>query len=260
MIEFYEKMLELMRSGKEFVLVKVVDRKGPAPTETGSSMIVFEDGSIFGTIGGGNLEYEAIKEAKERFKTKENGLKDYKLDEIDMVCGGNVTIYFQVFKARINVFIFGLGHIGISLLYHLKNLGYAVKLIDTREQSIPEYIRVNKYEDFFNENTIREDDFIVIATYSHDEDFKILKEIYKRNLKVKYLAIVASKNKIKIFKEEIMREFGNVDFSFLYSPAGLDIGGKTPDEIAISIISEMQSVRYNKEKVRHLRDDIHNNR
>ncbi len=259
MIEFYEKILQLMKEGKRFVLVKVIEKIGTAPTDIGSSMIVLEDGSIIGTIGGGNLEYEGIKEAKERIKTGKSGIKEYKLEDINMLCGGSVKIFFEVFGDIINVYIFGLGHIGFALLYHLKKLNYNTKIIDTRDSEFKDYIKVNNYSDFINNKNIKEDDFIVIATYSHDEDFKVIREIYKNGIKARYIGVVASKRKIGIFKEDLKKEFGDIDFYNLYSPAGLDIGGKTPDEIAISIISEMQTIRYKKEKLRHLRDDIHNN-
>lgn len=260
MIEFYEKILQLIKEGKRFVLVKVIEKQGTAPVEVGASMIVLEDGSIFGTIGGGNLEYEAIKEAKERIKTTKNGIKDYNLDAIDMLCGGSVKLFFEVLGDVINVIIFGLGHIGYALLYHLKNLNYNTKIVDTRNSDYKGYIKIENYSGFISIDNIKEEDFIVIATYSHEEDFKVLREIYKKRIKVKYIGVVASRNKIKIFKEELKKEFGDISFDNLYSPAGLDIGGKSPHEIAISIISEMQAIRYKKEKVRHFRDDIHNNR
>lgn len=260
MIEFYEKLLQLLKEGKKFVLVKVIEKTGTAPTDVGSSMIVLEDGSIFGTIGGGNLEYEVINDAKEIMKTLKNGIKEYKLEDIDMLCGGVVKIFFEVFGDFINLFIFGLGHIGNALLYHLRYLNYIPQIIDTREIDFKGYIKVQDYSDFINAKNIKDDDFVVIATYSHEEDFKVLREFYKNKVKPVYIGVVASRRKISIFKEELKKEFGDIDFSNLYSPAGLDIGGKTPNEIAISIISEIQAIRYKKEKVGHLRDDIHNNR
>lgn len=260
MYEFYDNILKLINEGKRFVLVKVVEKKGTAPTDVGSSMIVLDDGSIIGTIGGGNLEYEAIKEAKNRFMTLKNGLKEYNLDDIDMLCGGSVMLFFEVFKGSLNVFIFGLGHIGYALLYHLKDLNYNVKLIDKRESEFKDYIKLKNYSDFINSENIKEDDFIIIATYSHEEDYNVLYEIYKNKIKSRYIGVVASRRKIGIFKEKLKKEFGNINFENLYSPAGLDIGGKSPSEVAISIIAEMQTIKYGKDKVTHLRDDILNNR
>ncbi len=260
MVEFYEKMIQLMKEGKKFVLVKVVDKKGATPCDIGAAMLVMEDGKTIGTIGGGNLEFEGIKEAKKRMKELKNGLKEYNLDSIDMLCGGSVQLYFEVFKGRSNVYIFGLGHIGYALIYHLKNLDYNPVIIDIRNSDFEDYIKVNDYSEFIKDKEIKEDDFVVITTYSHDEDFKILKEFYKRKINVRYIGVVASRKKINTFKEQLRRELGVISFENLYSPAGLDIGGITPDEIAISIIAEMQTIKNNKQEVRHLRDDILNNR
>ncbi len=268
MKDIYEKIVTLKKEGKEFIVITVVEKKGHVPSQIQSKMVVLKDGKKAGTIGGGLLEYDAEKLAAKIFETKEPILKKYSLNKdneiIDtekagMICGGNVTLFFEYVGLDETLFIFGAGHVGRSLIYHMKNLNFSITAIDNREEYIQNIEGVQnkisgRYSEIIEKEKINLNKaYIIIATHSHEHDYEVLKGIYKSNYTPKYIGIVASKKKgvwmIESLKKEVKKK---IDLRILYTPAGLDIGGKELDEIAISIIAEIQAVRYEKKNLQHL--------
>jgi xanthine dehydrogenase accessory factor len=264
----YEEIATLKREGKEFIIITVVEKKGHVPSQIQSKMVVLKDGEKTGTIGGGLLEYDAEKLAVKIFETKEPILKRYSLNKdneiIDaekagMVCGGNVTLFFEYVGLDETLFIFGAGHVSRSLIYHIKNLDFSITVIDNRKEYIQNIESVQnkisgKYSEIIEKKKIDLNKaYIVIATYNHEYDYEVLKGIYKSDYTPKYIGLVASKKKgvwmIERLKKEVKKK---IDLKILYTPAGLNIGGKELNEIAISIISEIQAVRYEKKNLQHL--------
>jgi len=264
----YERILTLKKEGKEFIVITVVEKKGHVPSQIQSKMVVLKDGGKSGTIGGGLLEYDAEKLGAKIFETKEPILKRYSLNKdneiIDaenpgMICGGNVTLFFEYVGLDETVFIFGAGHVGRSLINYMKNLNFSVTVIDNREEYIQNIEGVQnkifgRYSEIIEKEKINLNKaYIVIATHSHEHDYEVLKGIYKSNYTPKYIGVVASKKKgvwmIERLKKEVKKK---IDLKILYTPAGLNIGGKELSEIAISIISEIQAVRYEKKNLQHL--------
>ena len=155
------------------------------------------------------------------------------------------------------VYIFGGGHVGQALLRILPNLGYHIKLIDNRKEfcnsniapGADEYI-CNDYIDYLEKFSPDENSYLISLKHGHSFDYEILKKIYSRKLKVKYLGVIASKSKSKELKEKLIEEIGiNLNFENLHSPIGLKIGGDSADEIALSIAAELQSIRYSKKVI-----------
>ena len=101
-----EKLNEYCVGGKEFVLVTVVEATGSSPARSGFKMIV-DKNNIFGSVGGGSLEYLAVDAARELFGTRKNLLKEFNLSAIGMTCGGTVKLFFEYMPGGKNFFIFG---------------------------------------------------------------------------------------------------------------------------------------------------------
>ena len=262
-MELYEKIIELKRSNKAFVIVTVVNTAGSVPGKTGFKMIVESNGKTSGTVGGGAIEKTAIKEALNRLKISSGGLEEYILSDkgkskdkniVPMSCNGKVWIYYEVSGSVPTVYIFGGGHVGSALIYFLKTLNYHIVLIDNREEFI------NKNKDNVNETVFEEydkfcakfkpvdDSYYVILTHGHKHDYEILSRLYKRNIKCKYIGVIASKDKAKGMIAKLKDDIGTkVNLDILHTPIGLKIGGNTAEEIALCIAAEMQSVRFNKE-------------
>ncbi len=268
MIEIYEKILSLKKSGGQGVLITVVDKEGHGPAQVQTKMLVLPDGEKLGTVGGGALEHVALKTAVTVLKEKEGLIKKYILDpecniidgeQTGMLCGGQITLFYEYIGSGIPLYIFGAGHIGRALVYHLKTLGYYITLLDSRDEVLKEVSGAQKsitgsYNEILKDEQVREGSYFVIATHSHQLDYLVLKRIYEANWKPAYIGLIASKKKSGTIFARLSEELGkDLDLNILYCPVGLGIGGSTPDEIAISIISELQAVRYGKQGHKHLR-------
>ncbi len=264
----FKKILELHESNKAFVIATVIESKGSAPGKSGFKIIVDSEGSTFGTVGGGEIEFEVIKHCKRLMNGGKNEVKKYLLTKkkvvveeditiVPMMCSGNVTIFYEVSGMKPEVYIFGGGHVGQALLRILLNLGYNIKLIDNREEfcnpntapGADEYI-CSDYRDYGDKFEPSENSYLISLTHGHSFDYEILKRIYSRKLNVKYIGVISSKSKGKQLKEKLMNEVrSDLDFSKLHTPIGLKIGGDSADEIALSIAAELQTVRYSKKMI-----------
>ncbi len=271
MPDIYQEIVKLRKEGTEGVLLTVVGKDGHGPAGLGTKMLVLADGNRVGTVGGGALEYSAIKKAGQVMKDKKNRLKKYLLshdndiidgDNTGMLCGGNITIFYEYVGSGSRIYIFGAGHIGQSLLYHLKGMNYYITLIDSREGIMEDVGDVQRtitgpYETVLRDEKVPENSFFIIASHSHSFDYLILKRIYESSWAPQYVGMIASKKKAPELKNRLLNDLGlGTNIDNLYTPMGLDIGGQSPDEIAISIIAEIQSVRFRKEGHKHIRSKV----
>ncbi len=270
MANIFYKIAEMAESGRAFVVVSVVEKKGSGPAEPGAKMIVDESGRVEGTVGGGALEFMALKEAKKRLASGGNGVIDYFFGEDEelfdavstgMACGGTAKLFYEVFEAGAVCYLFGGGHIGREIVYLLRRLPYRTVLCDNRPDVIGEVEGADEkitgnYDEILKRVEISGNAFCVVATHSHKTDFKVIRHLLKKEKKPKYLGLVASVSK----NEELMSQFKEEkislpDDSFYFSPVGLNIGGRAPAEIALAVVAEMQRVRYGVKGEVHLRDE-----
>jgi len=269
--DIFIKAAELNEGGHAYVMITVVEKRGSGPAETGSRMIVTSGGDMFGTVGGGSLEKLALKEAAQILLSGENSLKKYILDKdkavpdtanTGMLCGGEVSLFFEYNGAGEKVYIFGAGHIGTELVHYLGRMDYRLVVFDDREEVLAGLncrgkAYYEKVPDIFGQVETLDNCFIVIATHSHELDYTLLKNILERKYRPRYLAVVASGRKIESMMTRLESEVKSpFRRDFLFSPAGLDIGGRTPAEIALSISAEIQAVRYEKGDLKRLSKDF----
>ena len=104
MKKLFGQMISHLEQGENVVLCSILASSGSTPRGAGAKMAVFEDGGICGTIGGGNVEYLAIQQAMEVHKTHQTMSKGFilrpnQVQDIGMICGGDVNVYFQFFDA-----------------------------------------------------------------------------------------------------------------------------------------------------------------
>jgi len=148
--------------------------------------------------------------------------------------------------------------VGKALVYHLKNLDYFVTVIDDRKDVLDQVDDANekilgRFEQALDDHIVADNAYFIIATYQHKYDGLVLNRIYKSGWNPQYVGMVASRSKQKILLDELLDEVPGADTSKCFIPVGLDIGGGSPDEIALSIIAEIQKVRFGKSG-RHLRE------
>jgi xanthine dehydrogenase accessory factor len=262
-MDIYEKILELEKNNQSFVIATVVNTSGSVPGKTGFKMVIKNDGTAFGTVGGGAIEVEVIKEAVKRLPAGESGIKEYLLSDnesleksektvIPMKCSGQAAIYYEVHGSLTTIYIFGGGHVGHALLYFLSPLNYHTILVDNRKEfasaeknPLADEIIYIEYNDFLKEFSPPVNSFAVILTHGHKYDYEILKKIYERKLDFKYVGVIASKSKASSMIHTLKEELSNdTDLSNLHTPIGLKIGGNTAEEIALAIAAEIQSIIY----------------
>jgi len=267
MHDIYTELTELKHGKGAGVLITVVEKSGSVPTETGMKLLVYPGGKSAGTVGGGTLERMAIEKACQIFQTQTNDLVQYDLNAIaekgmrtDMPCGGTVTLFFEYFAPRDHVYIFGAGHIGKALVYHLKPLSYYVTVIDDRQDQLEQIVDADQiihdqFEKALANLEVVENSYFIIATYQHRYDSVVLKQIYQSGVHPRYIGLVSSRRKREVIFKELRAELRKVNLKICHTPVGLDIGGATPHEIALSILAELQAVRYGKSGG-HLRDRV----
>jgi xanthine dehydrogenase accessory factor len=285
MIEVLEELGRRIKENKASVLVTIVSSKGSSPGKPGFKMLVGEEGRLKGTIGGGGPEFYAVNRSKEllregikcisetlvlRESSREEGSKkaqgeDGKI-EISSLCGGEVTLFFEVFSATDLLYIFGAGHVGQAVARMAKLLNYHVVLLDNREDFLAEvplsYCSEKHYADFPELPSegkapidINVQSFALIVTHNHLNDMNVLHYLYKYYPKMKYIGLIGSVRKVKEAISFVQKELGGkLDLQNLYAPVGADLGGNTPEEIALSILSEIQAIRHDRQ-LRHMRLD-----
>ncbi|MHB8259066.1 MAG: XdhC family protein [Bacteroidia bacterium] len=242
----YDKIQEAVNHGKELVLCIITNTKGSTPRKTGAKMLVYDDGSIYGTIGGGDLEKKVIANALSVLKKKmPETFKHDLLHQHSMCCGGTVEIYLEPIMKKNKLYIFGAGHTGQALARQAVNFNFEVILIDDRKEYIDQcYVEeVNKMNlDFkqalallpFDANT-----YICIMTYDHDIDREILSYCIRKEFA--YVGMIGSHRKVAVTKKMFI-EAGHVseeEIKRVDMPMGIDILAETPEEIAISILAKL---------------------
>jgi xanthine dehydrogenase accessory factor len=249
----YRKIIQIENSDIKAALCTITDTKGSAPRKTGTKMLVYTNGSIDGTIGGGALEKAVIEQALDVIKNNTSKLVKHNLvKELAMCCGGTVDLFIEPIMNRKKVFIFGAGHIGKALAKFATELDFNVTLIDERYEAfegidIPgcTFITDNHTTAIdqlkFDENT-----FVVILTFNHAYDREILGLTSQK--KHQYIGMIGSDRKVAIAKKNMIasnfldeEEINDIDM-----PIGLDIEAITPQEIAISILAKLIDVRNKK--------------
>jgi len=270
MKDLFEQLVEIKNKGEACILVTVVDKFGECPSTVGKKMLVSENNQTYGTIGGGAIEHYAIEKCKNLMKKQGNLLEKYILDEekiikdgktLNMACGGKVSLYYDYIGKKAYVYIFGGGHVGQALASILKTLNYHITVIDNRKEICEAFKGSDKkvhssFTEFIDKEGIKDNSYVVVCTPSHENDYNVINKILELNLKPKYIGMLCSKAKLDAYIKKVHEKFGeNIDLSNFYSPIGLDIGGQSPEEIAISISSEILAIYYNKKGHKHMRTE-----
>lgn len=258
-MHFYEYLANLEAKGKVFAIATIVSASENSPGRQAFKMCVTEDGKIVGSIGGGGLEFKARNTALEMMRTGERTrLETYHLNQtpqgIGMACGGDAQVLIEIIKPHERLFILGGGHIGSALTRYATDIGFDVTVIDDREDySKPEVhpmaaaTMTCKYSDIANID-LPQNAYFVIVTHQHIGDEACLRGLLSHaDLNPKYIGLIGSSKKLAaVFKHLLDDGFSREQLEFVHAPIGIDHGGQSANEIAISIATEIISVRYGK--------------
>jgi xanthine dehydrogenase accessory factor len=250
-MEIYEEVLRLKRQGRPSALATIVQCVGSSPQKEGSKMLIRDDGSIMGTLGGGCIEADVIQAALMAIAEGAPVTIPFELTERrgGLVCGGKVLVYIEPVVPEPNLFILGAGHVGRALAKVAGFSGFRVTVVDDREEyanreNIPEAqeIVVNDFSSVFSRLPVDPDSYIVVATRGHNHDLDALKAALLT--RAKYIGLLGSRRKKALLYKMLSEQgFGKEETGRIVTPVGLAIGSVTPEEIAISIIAQMIQIR-----------------
>ena len=252
------------------VLIRVVSTQGSVPRETGAWMAVFAD-IVIGTIGGGQLEYQAIAKARRGLQSPSNAgpsevflaLERFALGpSLGQCCGGVMHLRFQAVSAAdapalasmlrrplTPVALFGAGHVGQALVRVLASLPFQINWIDSRgdlfgetgsagvacEHSDPPHAAVAG---------LAPQSRVLIMSFSHAEDFDVVVECLRRQRgqgDLPFIGLIGSKTKWATFYRRLLaRGFSPEELAHVTSPIGLSgIAGKEPEVIAVAVAAQL---------------------
>ncbi|OAS82709.1 MULTISPECIES: XdhC family protein [Metabacillus] len=243
-----EKVAKLTRQNDTFALAMIIESKGSTPSHVGK-MIVYRDGTIEGTVGGGLAEHYIIEESVKALEKGQSKIVEYKLnkhakDGIQMNCGGTLRVFIEVYTSRPELVLAGAGHLGYALAKLADFLEYPYCIVDDRIGYCTKERFPNASNLFVNEDigeamlaaNLNEKSYVVIVT--KDRDDIALKMALQ--FPIAYIGMVASKRKvINIFEKLKSEGVTQEQLEQIHSPIGLEIGSETTEEIAISIIGEI---------------------
>ncbi|MBC2844383.1 xanthine dehydrogenase accessory protein XdhC [Winogradskyella flava] len=255
MKNWIELLSEFKEKRQPVALVTVTKCSGSAPCVVSSRMIVTEDKSIYGTIGGGKLEYKAIDESILALKENRIIESSYTLGpDFAQCCGGVVEFIIEPMNQSPELHLFGAGHIGTEIANLLVNTPFKVKLIDSRPHWFSEFdihesieqcqVKENDFKTFRDAVTWGKNCYVLVLTHNHAIDFDIIAMALENE--TKYLGLIGSKTKKARFNNMLIKEMNIKEgMDNVVCPIGLPIGGDTPKEIAISVVAQLLQVHYN---------------
>jgi len=255
-MDIYEEIVRLRRLGQKAAIATIVQVRGSIPSYESAKLLVREDGSMIGTIGGGCVEAEVWNAAREVIETEKPKHLTFNLGQDaaydnGLICGGQLDVFVEAVIPSPYAFIFGAGHISKSLSKVANLAGFSTTIIDNRatfanRERFPEAdaIFAEEYEDVFAKLEINETSYIIIVTRGHRDDMRVLK--WAATTPARYVAMIGSKRKvINVVKELEKDGISREALERIHAPMGLEIGAVSPEEIAISVAAEMIAVRRN---------------
>jgi len=249
----YEAILEATRRGDSLALATIVKATGSTPRQAGTKMLVYPDGSIVDTIGGGSLEANVITEAQAALGEGKPRLVRYELRDSELgdpgICGGEAEIFIDVINPHPTVLIVGAGHVGRSITVLSSFLGFRTVVLDDRAEfanaeRLPQAdeIIVGDIGEELARFHITPQTHVVIVTRGHEHDRDALR--WAVSSPAAYIGMIGSRRKVKMVFDELQKAGVTTEaLAAVHAPIGLDIQAETPEEIALSIMAEIVMVR-----------------
>lgn len=253
-----EALLEMLRAGRNGALATVIVTRGSTPQVPGARLLLQADGSTVGTVGGGAIErlvLEALAKVSELGEARVLACDLAK--ELGMCCGGSMEVFLEPVRAAPRLAIFGAGHVAQPTAALALGAGFEVVVIDERE----ELNTAERFPGCRRESTdvaaaLRalapgERDWLLIVTHDHRLDEEALRLALLGQ--ARYIGLVGSRRKVYRLLQRVIAREGMLDLSRVYAPVGLDIGGVSPAEIAVSIVAELIALRHRVDAAGHMR-------
>jgi xanthine dehydrogenase accessory factor len=267
-MDIFEEICKLKREGKRAALATIINARGSTPSVVAAKMLVREDGSIVGTVGGGCVEFDVCKRAitviqDEKPKTFTFDLEQKPDDDTGLLCGGSLQVFIEPVIPTPQLYIFGAGHVGVNVSKVAALAGFEVIVCDDREQyanqkRFPDAreIHAGEMDAVLSELSPNAASYIVIVTRGHRYDMRVLR--WALDTPAHYIGMIGSVRKVlTIFQqleaEGVLRE----SLQRVFAPIGLEVSAAMPEEIAISIVAELIAIRRKcAAELPHLRNHI----
>ena len=255
-MDVYDELIRLRRLGQKCAIATIVQVRGSIPSFESAKLLVREDGSMIGTIGGGCVEAEVWNAAREVMETEKPKHMSFNLGQDaaydnGLICGGQLDVFVEPVIPPPRAIVFGAGHISKSLCKIASLAGFSTTIVDNRDsfanhERFPEAdeIVAEEYEDVFPKLTIHESTYLIIVTRGHRDDMRVLR--WAATTQARYVAMIGSKRKVISVVKELEKDgLSRGQLDRIHAPMGLEIGAISPEEIAISVAAEMIAVRRN---------------
>jgi xanthine dehydrogenase accessory factor len=247
----FDEASRLSAQGRRFALVTVIRTAGSTPRKAGAKMLVCEDGSQVGTVGGGAVEQALVEEARAAIASGEPRLfKKHLTHELAMCCGGEVEAFVDPMGRKEHLLLIGGGHINQALAPMAAQLGFEVWVIDeleefASEERFPQATRIlHSWEPREWGAPLGGDTSVVIATRDHAVDQAVLEKLAALEARPAYLGCIGSRGKMGRFRKRL--EAKGIPAAWIdqvRGPIGVEVGAETPAEIAVAVAAELVAIR-----------------
>ena len=260
-MDLFEEIVRMRRAGRRAALATIVHTNGSIPSYESSRMLVREDGSIAGTIGGGCVEADVWAAAKEVMQNESPRKMVFNLNndasyDNGLICGGTLEVFVEPILPQPILFLFGGGHVSMAVAKAASAAGFAVGVVDDREafantERFPMALEVHtSYEEAFAKLHPNAATYLLIVTRGHKEDMRVL--AWAVRTEARYVGMIGSKRKVlSVYKALESEGYKPEEFERVFAPMGLEIGALSPEEIAVSIVAELIAVRRNAQSAAH---------
>lgn len=234
-----QALAEAIQQQQPAVLATVIEVNGPSPTKVGAQIVLLADGATTGTVGGGKLEAAIAQDAQAALTDRKPRLTHYALaeegqDAIGTLCGGEVRVFIQPYLPAPKLIIVGGGHIGRPLKVMSEAAGFQVSVVDVEagRATVPELETIS----------LTADSYVVLITTDHVSDEAALRQVITSP--TRYVGMIGSRAKCQTIRDHLRADGYTEDqLANVYAPIGLELGGTTPQEIAVAILAEIIAVR-----------------
>jgi xanthine dehydrogenase accessory factor len=253
-MDIYEQIVEMRREGRRGALATIVNVRGSIPSFRTAKMLVRDDGSIVGTIGGGCVEADVWQAAREVMESEKPRSLSFDLNQdpkydTGLVCGGTLEVFIEPVLPPALLYVFGAGHVAVNLCRVAANAGFELIVTDDRisyaiRERFPAAREVHALDFEAAMETLdpNETSYIVIVTRGHRDDMRILR--WAVQTRARYVGMIGSKRKVIEISKTLESEGVPAHlFERVHAPIGLDIGATTPEEIAVAITAELIAIR-----------------
>jgi len=260
-VDLFEEIVKMRRAGQRGALATIVHTNGSIPSYESSRMLVREDGSISGTIGGGCVEAEVWAAAKEVMRKESPRKMVFNLNneasyDNGLICGGTLEVFVEPILPQPMLYLFGGGHVSMAVAKAATAAGFGIGVVDDREafanaERFPMATDIHtSYEDAFEKIHPSASNYLLIVTRGHREDMRVL--AWAVRAEARYVGMIGSKRKVlSVYKALENDGYKPEEFERVFAPMGLEIGALSPEEIAVSIVAELIAVRRNAQAAAH---------